>query len=61
MSTHGRVIYGPPLRSEKGKAKCNHTDDDNPPNQDKGASTCDEDVVEHDAHKSEEAPAHQRS
>lgn len=53
------MAASPVLRSEKGKAKCNHCDDDDPPNQDEAAPTCDEDVVEQDAHKSEEASAHQ--
>ena len=46
------------LRSEKGKARCNHTDDGDPPNQDEAAPTCDEDVVDQDAHKVEEKSAH---
>ena len=53
------MAASPVLRSEKGKAKCNHCDDDDPPNQDKAAPTCDEEDVEQDAHKSEEASAHQ--
>ncbi len=39
MEEHPKTI------TEKGKAKCNHTDDE-PPNQDEAAPACDEDAVE---------------
>jgi len=46
----------PVLRPEKGKAKCDDRDDDDPSSP---ASVYDEDVVEQDAYKVEETSAHQ--
>ena len=49
----------PALRPEKGKEKCNHRDDDDPPSQNEAAPTCNEDAVKKDVKSVDDASTHQ--
>ncbi len=49
----------PALRPEKGRAKCNHRDNDDPPSQNEVAPTCVEDAAKQDAQSVDDASTHQ--